>query len=98
MRDGEFMRVRRGWEGEDGGLTFVMRSAVSGCGQRVGCLSTASRETVERSFLNSGVSASSTSSLSSSCDVSRPPTEDGMLIFPTDETNATTSMPCVCAR
>lgn len=73
--------------------TLTMRSAVSGCGQRVGWLSTCSRVTVCRSSSNSGLSASSTASSSSLLTSEGLSTEFGKCTLPTEETKATISMP-----
>ena len=73
--------------------TLVIRSDVSGCGQRVGNLSTSSRVTVASKLRNSGESASSISSSSSSTPLEGDAMDEGKRTFPTDETNATISMP-----
>ena len=75
-----------------------MRSAVSACGQRVGCASTFSRVTVLRSSTNSGLSASSTASSSSAGTCDGGETEEGSWTLPTDETNATISIPYASFR
>lgn len=76
--------------------TLIMRSDVSVCGQRVGYLSTSSRVTVASKLRNSGESASSISSLSSSASVAAAwegsTTDEGKQTFPTEETNATILM------
>ena len=72
--------------------TLIMRSDVSGCGQRVGNLSTSSRVTVASKLRNSGESASSISS-SSSSPLEGDVMDEGRRTFPTDETKATISMP-----
>jgi hypothetical protein len=77
--------------------TLIMRSDVSGCGQRVGYLSTSSRVTVASKLRNSGESASSISSLSSSASAAAAgwdgsTTDEGKQTFPTEETKATISM------
>lgn len=77
--------------------TLIMRSDVSGCGQRVGYLSTSSRVTDASKLRNSGESASSISSSSSSASVAAAvwegsTTDEGKQTFPTEETKATTSM------
>lgn len=76
-------------------LTWVIFSAVSGWGHRVGCLSTSSLVIVESNCLNSVEIASSTSSLSLSSKAVREggARADGRWIFPTEETKATISMP-----
>ena len=76
--------------------TLIMRSDVSACGQRVGNLSISSRVTVAKRARNSGVNASSISSLSSSAPVAAAEEEetvDGNWTFPTEDTKATISMP-----
>lgn len=81
--------------------TLVMRSEVSGWGQRVWNLSTCSRVTLESKVRNSGDSASSISSSSSSASVvaeEGDAMDDGKRTFPTDETKATISMPWACLR
>lgn len=72
-----------------------MRSAVSGWGHLVGCLSTSSRVMLRRSLRNSEETGSSTSSLSESVFDGF---ENGMWILPTEETKATISIPKVCLR
>lgn len=78
--------------------TLTMRSDVSACGQRVGCASTVSRVTVFRSSTNSGLSASSTVSSSSAETCEGGETEEGSCTFPTEDTNATISMPYASFR
>ncbi len=78
--------------------TMTMCSDVSACGQRVGCASTVSRVTVLRSSTNSGLSASSTVSLSSAETCEGGETDEGSCTFPTEDTNATISMPYASFR
>ena len=81
--------------------TFVILSAVSRCGHRVGCLSTSSRVIVERSFTNSGVRASCAVSSSSSGLVGAREggaSEAGRCNFPTELTKATISTPYASFR
>lgn len=61
-------------------------------------LSTSSLVMVARSFLKSSDNASGASSFSSSLSAEMGATVDGRWIFPTDETNATTSIPYAILR
>jgi hypothetical protein len=76
--------------------TFVILSAVSGCGHLVGCLSTSALVTVASNFLKSLDNASGTSSLSSIPSVGTSDggaTVAGKCTLPTEDTNATISIP-----
>lgn len=81
--------------------TFVILSAVSKCGHLVGCLSTSSRVTVASNFLNSSDRASWASSLSSLMSIGTRDggaTVAGRCTLPTDDTNATISIPYASLR